>query len=75
MASIGNIPGLQVVKAFEQFGFVLDRITGSHHILKKDGHAMHLSVPVHGSKPVRKGTLRALIADAGVTEEAFLAQL
>ena len=61
-----------MVNAFKQIGFKLDRVAGSHHILKKAGHRQNLSVPVHGNKPVRKGTLRSLIADAGITEDEFL---
>ncbi len=75
MPSLNNVPGKPAVKAFKKLGFNLVRIQSSHHILKKDGHRFLLSVPVHGNRPVAKGTLRTLIADAGVSEEEFLALL
>jgi len=72
MPSLANIPGPKVVKVFGRFGFIEVRVTGSHHILKKDGYPIHLSVPVHANKPVRIGTLRTLIQDANITEKMFL---
>lgn len=59
------------MRAFERAGFALVRISGSHHIMKRDGHPFLLSVPVHGSDPVKRGTLRSLIRDAGLTVEEF----
>ena len=50
----------------------LDRIEGSHHILVKEGVEEILSVPVHGTKPIKVGLLKGLIKDAGLTNEEFL---
>ena len=75
MASLPSVTGHEAIKAFGKVGFVLDRINGSHHILKKTGHANTLSVPVHGNRPVATGTLRSLIRDAGLTVEEFIALL
>ena len=43
---------------------------GSHIILTKTGHIATLSIPNHPE--VARGTLRALIARAGLTVEEFL---
>jgi predicted RNA binding protein YcfA (HicA-like mRNA interferase family) len=75
MAKLPNVSGNKAIKAFARLGFRLDRVNGSHHVLKKEGHPYHLSVPVHGNKAIRKGTLRALILDAGVSVEQFVANL
>jgi predicted RNA binding protein YcfA (HicA-like mRNA interferase family) len=75
MSSLPSVSGRDAIRAFERLGFVVDRVTGSHHILKKSGHPAALSVPVHGNKSLKRGTLRALIADAGVTVEEFESQL
>lgn len=72
MYNLYNVPGKAAVKAFEKLGFRVVRIRGAHHIMKRAGHRYHLSVPVHGNKPVATGTLRTLISDAGVTEDEFL---
>ena len=41
-------------------------MNGSHHIYAKDGFAKLASVPVHGNKPLRKGTLAALTRLTGL---------
>ncbi|HDY74100.1 MAG TPA: type II toxin-antitoxin system HicA family toxin, partial [Euryarchaeota archaeon] len=41
-------------------------------IMVKENLDVTLSVPVHKSKPVKRGTLRDLIKDAGLTVEEFL---
>jgi len=71
MSSLPVVTGLEAIRAFGRVGFVLDRIKGSHHILRRDGHRFVLSVPVHGTNPIAKGTLRSLIRTAGLTIEQF----
>ncbi|MGA2628883.1 MAG: type II toxin-antitoxin system HicA family toxin [Terriglobia bacterium] len=62
---------LEVVKAFERLGWSVVRQRGSHIILTQPGHIATLSVPDHPQ--VARGTLRSLIARAGITVEEFLA--
>lgn len=63
------LSGREVVKVFERLGWEIARQKGSHIILVKEGHIATLSVPDH--KEVAKGTLRKLIAPAGITVEEF----
>lgn len=42
----------------------MDRISGSHAILRKEGSPVTLSVPLHPE--MRKGVLRSLIKDAAI---------
>jgi predicted RNA binding protein YcfA (HicA-like mRNA interferase family) len=63
----------EVVRAFKKLGWDVARQKGSHIILTKDGHIATLSVPDHAE--VARGTLRALIARAGLTIDEFLAAL
>jgi predicted RNA binding protein YcfA (HicA-like mRNA interferase family) len=49
------------------------RQRGSHIILVKEGHSATLSVPRHHE--VARGTLRALVARAGLTVEEFLSAM
>jgi predicted RNA binding protein YcfA (HicA-like mRNA interferase family) len=60
----------EVVRAFEKFGWQVARQRGSHIILTKSGHIASLSVPNHAE--VARGTLRSLIARAGLSVEEFL---
>ncbi|MDH5346740.1 MAG: type II toxin-antitoxin system HicA family toxin [Nitrospira sp.] len=46
------------------------RQKGSHIIMTKPGHIATLSIPNH--QEVARGTLRSLIAKAGLTIEQFL---
>lgn len=71
MSDLPRVTGPETVSAFEKLGFVVARISGSHHVMKKQGHRYNLSVPVHGNKIVKRGTLRSLISDAGITVEDF----
>ncbi len=60
----------EVVRVFRKLGWEEARQRGSHIILTKSGHAATLSIPNHPQ--VARGTLRALIAKAGLTVEEFL---
>ena len=48
------------------------RTSVCHHILKKDGHRFLLSVPVHGKKILKSGTLRGLINASDISVERFV---
>ena len=59
----------EVVRAFERLGWSVARQRGSHIVMTKPGHIATLSVPDHPQ--VARGTLRALIAKAGLSVEEF----
>jgi predicted RNA binding protein YcfA (HicA-like mRNA interferase family) len=53
-------------------GFVIDRIGGSHHLLVHRNDPMRrVTVPVHGGKDLKAGTLRSIIRQAGLAVEEF----
>lgn len=62
-----------VVNTFEKLGWEISRRRGSHIILTKKGHISTLSVPNHPE--VARGTLRSLIARAGLMVDEFLEAL
>ena len=72
MTKLPRWPGKDIIKVFKHAGWHLDRIEGIHHILVKEGIDTILSVPVHGTKPIKVGLLKGLINDAGLTNEEFL---
>ena len=64
----------EVIAALEEAGFEVRRQTGSHIIMYKSGIRRPISIPQHpGDLP--KGTLRAIIREAGLTIEEFLSLL
>ena len=75
MVSLPTVTGAESVKAFQRLGFHVDRIVGSHHQMKREGFRFILTVPVHGSKPLKSGTLRKLIRTAGITVDIFIEAL
>jgi predicted RNA binding protein YcfA (HicA-like mRNA interferase family) len=71
MPKLPRVTGAEAKRASESIGFRVDRIKGSHHILKKAGHRYPLSIPIHGNEVLGVGLLKSLIAAAGITEEQF----
>lgn len=43
--------------------------------MEKPGQEATLSIPVHKGKDVKRGTLRSLIKDAGMTVDEFISNL
>jgi predicted RNA binding protein YcfA (HicA-like mRNA interferase family) len=73
MATVPILKPSEVIKTFEKLGWEISRKRGSHIILTKEGYPATLSVPNHSE--VARGTLRSLIAKAGLTMEEFLEAL
>jgi predicted RNA binding protein YcfA (HicA-like mRNA interferase family) len=63
------INGKQLCHALESKGWVLARITGSHHIYIKAGLNHRLAVPVHGKKDLKIGLLRAIMRIADIKDD------
>ncbi len=70
MARLPVISGDDFVKAMRKMGYVWDHTEGSHMVLLHSSRG-RLSVPRH--KELGRGLLRALIRDAGLSREAFMA--
>jgi len=73
VGKLGNISGKEAAKAFQKAGWTPIGQVGSHLVLVKTGVRANLSVPQH--KELSVGTLRALIRNAGMTIDEFLALL
>jgi predicted RNA binding protein YcfA (HicA-like mRNA interferase family) len=52
--------GSELVKLLKKNGWTLDRISGSHHIMVKEGKRS-VPVPVHGKKDLPKGLVSAIL--------------
>jgi predicted RNA binding protein YcfA (HicA-like mRNA interferase family) len=67
------VNGRQVIRALAKAGFVVDRIVGSHHVLVDPADARRtVTVPVHAGRDLKRGTLRSIIRQAGITIEDFV---
>ncbi len=65
-----DLSGREVRGALERAGFIFRRQSGSHMMLRRDDPYARVVVPDH--KQVRAGTLRRILADAGLTVEQFM---
>lgn len=65
-----DLSGREVRAALERVGFVFRRQSGSHMVLRRADPYARAVVPDH--KQIRTGTLRRIIADAGLTVEEFM---
>jgi len=70
MGKLRVLSGRDVINALQNVGFEIHHRTGSHVIFKQtDPPHLRLSVPDH--KTLKRGLLRAIIRDAGLTREQF----
>ena len=60
------LTGRDMLRLLREHGWQVVRIRGSHHILSRAGSKVILTVPVHGSKTLRKGTQEFLLKQAGI---------
>ena len=60
--------GKELRKLMERHGWRLDRISGSHHIMVKDG-CRSIPVPIHASSELPKGLQRAILKQAKIEED------
>ena len=68
MSRLPVCSGQDAIRAFQKLGHQVDHRTGSHVILRHP-QMRRLTVPDH--RELAKGTLRALIREAGLTKEEF----
>lgn len=60
-----------VIKALERAGFFIQRVSGSHYILKHPTKPTRVTVPLH-NRDLKRGTLQSIIRQAGFTNEEFV---
>jgi len=64
MLYIFMVTGRELINLLRKHGWQLDRINGSHHIMKKKEKT--LTVPVHRNKDIPKGTLNRILKEGGL---------
>jgi predicted RNA binding protein YcfA (HicA-like mRNA interferase family) len=74
----GRLPSLrpkEVIRALERAGFVVSRMSGSHcRLIHETDASRKVTVPIH-NKDLKRGTLRGIIAQAGLTVPELIALL
>ncbi len=71
---MSRLPALKpdaVLRKLRSAGFEIDHVTGSHYILlHPDGR--RTVVPYHAGRDIKRGVLRAIVRQAGLTVGEFL---
>lgn len=71
-APLPQVNAREVIRALESEGFSVVRTSGSHVQMKKPGHLYVVTVPQHGAKSIKPGTLRQIIRGAGLSKAQFV---
>jgi len=69
-----SVSGRQVVAALTKIGYEKDRQKGSHIVMRQLG-APHRRIVVPDHPEIARGTLRAILKQAGITPDEFRALL
>ncbi|AFY62506.1 type II toxin-antitoxin system HicA family toxin [Synechococcus sp. PCC 6312] len=64
-----SVSGKRLCKIVEKRGWILQRVTGSHHIYENPQTLQIISIPVHRNQDLKIGTLRSLMKIANLTED------
>ena len=71
MSKLPVLSGQELCKILAKVGYRIDHQTGSHIILRNENPPhRRLTVPMH--REIAKGTLRAIIRQAGLNRSEFL---
>jgi len=78
MPPLPRVSGKQVIRALKQLGFAEFDQSGSHVYLHRwDGTrwSLRVTVPVHGNKILKLGTLKSILKQANITVEELTENL
>lgn len=68
-----SVRARDVVRALQKAGFTIVRTTGSHYrLVHNTDPTRQTTVPMHKGKDIPRGTLRAIIDQAGFTVDEFI---
>ncbi len=71
MPKLPAVKPREIIKFLERNGFVLDHVSGSHHIYYNQSSKRRAVVP-HHNREIPRGTLVSLLREAGFTREALI---
>jgi predicted RNA binding protein YcfA (HicA-like mRNA interferase family) len=64
-----------MLKALERAAFTVVRVKGNHHFMRHPDTSKGVPVPVHGNRNLPPGLSKAIIAQAGLSVDEFIALL
>jgi predicted RNA binding protein YcfA (HicA-like mRNA interferase family) len=69
------ISGEDLIHVLRKFGYEIARQKGSHVRLRNEADPRRLPVTVPRHKELARGTLKSILADAGISTEELLAAI
>ena len=72
MSKLPVLTAAKLIKILQKQGFIFKRSSGSHQTFFHPETRRIVTIPVHRGKDLGKGLTKAIIADAGFTEQEFL---
>ena len=69
MAKLPRVTGKTMVAFLKKQGFTVVRVRGSHHVLQQGD--LRTTVPVHGNRDLKTGTLRKILRDIDLTPREY----
>jgi len=64
---VKQVSGKEFVSLIQKRGWILKRISGSHHVFTKEGRQERIVIPVHANRPLKIGLLKHQMKIAGLT--------
>lgn len=75
MSKLPSTTSADLLRIVKKLGFVEQRQKGSHLHLKRIADNKRITIPIHGGRDIPKGTLAAILKDAGISSDEFLKYL
>lgn len=76
MTRLPAVRAREAVRALERAGFVVSRMSGSHcRMIHASDPTRALTVPIHSGRDIKTRTLHAIIRQAGLSVDEFIALL
>lgn len=72
MPRLPRVSGRKLLKALRKAGFRESHVRGSHHYLRHPDDNRLVTIPVHGSRDLPTGTLRAILRQSDLTVEELI---
>jgi predicted RNA binding protein YcfA (HicA-like mRNA interferase family) len=70
MTVLPSVNAARLIRALQRAGFYIHHTTGGHYVLKHpDRPAARIVVPYHGSADIKRGILRSVLRQAGLSGE------
>ena len=70
MTDLPSVNAARLIRALQRAGFYIHHTTGGHYVLKHpDRLAARIVVPYHGSADIKRGILRSVLRQAGLSGE------